>query len=120
MVGTDDIPQVGRLETIKRSLPPDSGQLSPDSPQTVAFEDMLDSSDPLSPNRVQARRSQDVPEEGSLFNVSPVLPGFLMHPSGTTVPQPGAGLPLPLALDSFSDPVLGDPIAFAQCALIPL
>ena len=28
-------------------------------------------------------------------------------------------MPLPSALDSFSDPVLGDPIAFAQCALIP-
>ena len=42
-----------------------------------------------------------------------------MRPSGTAVQQPGAGLPLPLALDSFSDPVLGDPIAFAQCALIP-
>ena len=42
-----------------------------------------------------------------------------MRPSGAAVQQPGAGLPLPLALDSFSDPVLGDPIAFAQCALIP-
>ena len=28
-------------------------------------------------------------------------------------------MPLPLALDRFSDPVLGQPITFAQCALIP-
>ena len=48
-VGTDDIPQVGRVETIRLSSPPDSGQLSPASPQTVAFEDMVDSSVPLSP-----------------------------------------------------------------------
>ena len=41
-----------------------------------------------------------------------------MRPSGALVQQPGAGSPLPLALNSFSDPVLGDPIAFAQCALI--
>ena len=42
-----------------------------------------------------------------------------MRPSGAAVQQPEAGLPLPLALNSFSDPVLGDPIAFAHCALIP-
>ena len=118
-VGTDDIPQVGRVETIRLSSPPDSGQLSPASPQTIAFEDMVDSSVPLSPNRVQTGKSQDVPDEGSLFNVSPASPGFLMRPSGAAVQQPGAGFPLPLALNSFSDHVRGDPIAFAQCALIP-
>ena len=37
-----------------------------------ASEDLGDSSVPLSPNRVQAGRSQEVPEDGSLFNVSPV------------------------------------------------
>ena len=56
--------------------------MSPDSPQTVAFDDMADSSVPLSPNRVQVGKSQDIPGEGSLFNVSPVTPGFLMRPSG--------------------------------------
>ena len=83
VVGKYDIPQVGRLETIQLSSPPDSGQLSPasppdpgqlspdspDAPQTVAFEDMGDSSAPLSPNRVQAGKSQDVPDDGSLFHV---------------------------------------------------
>ena len=119
VVGTDAIPEVGRVETIQLSSPPRSGQLSPDSPQTIAFDDMGDSSVQLSPNHVQAGRWQDVPDNGSLFNVSPVSPGFLMHPLGATVQQPGAGLPLPLALDSLSDPVLGKTIAFAQCALIP-
>ena len=33
--------------------------------------------------------------------------------------QPDAGLPLPLSLESFSDPFLGSPFAFAQCAAIP-
>ena len=33
--------------------------------------------------------------------------------------QPGAGAPFPQVLDTFNGPVLGDPIAFAQCALIP-
>ena len=51
-----------------------------------------------------------------MFNASPASPGFLMRPSGAAVQQPEARFPLPL--DSFSDPVLGDPITFAQCALI--
>ena len=119
VVGTVDIPEVRWVETIQLSSPPRTGQLSPESPRTIAFENMGDSSVPLSPNRVQAGRLQEVPEDRSLFNVSQVSPGFLMHQSGAAVQQPEAGLPLPLALDSFSDPLLGTPIAFAQCALIP-
>ena len=103
------------METIQLSSPPRSGQLSPESPRMIAFEDLGDSSVPLSPNRVQVGRLQEIPEDGSLFNMSPVSPGFLMCPSGAAGQQPEAGL----ALDSFSDPVHGDPIAFAQCALIP-
>ena len=106
------------METIQLSSPPRSGQISPEYPPTIAFEDMGDSSVPLSPNRVQAGRSQEVPEDGSLFHVSPVSPGFLMRPSGAAVQQPEPGFPLPLALENFSDPLLGAPIAFAQCALI--
>ena len=54
VVGPVDIPVVGQVETVQLSSPPMSGQLSPGSPQTIAFEDMGDSSVPLSPNRVQA------------------------------------------------------------------
>ena len=79
VVGTVAIPAVESVAAVKLSSPPLSGQLSPASPPTVAWENMGDSSVPLSPNRVQAGRSQDVPDEGSLFHVSPVSPGFLMH-----------------------------------------
>ena len=113
-----DIMEVGWVETIQLSSPPRSGQLSPESPRTIAFGGgTLRCHCPLIVSRLG--RSQEVPEDGNLFNVSPVSPGFLMRPSDAAVQQPEAGFPLPLALDSFSDPVLGDPIAFAQCALIP-
>ena len=93
--------------------------MSPDSPQTVAFEDVADSSVPMSPNRVWVENSQYVSDDGTMFNISPVTPGILMRPSGTAVPTPVACLPFPQTLETFSDPVLGDPIAFAQCALVP-
>ena len=53
-------------------------RLSPDSPPTVAYDDVVDSSMPLSPNRVQIGRSLEVSDEESVYNVSPVTPGFLM------------------------------------------
>ena len=98
VVGTVDLPAVGQVETIQLSSPPMSGQLSPGSPRTIAFEDLGDSSVPLSPNRVQVGRSQEVPEDGSLFNVSPVSPGFFMRPSGAAGQHPEAGFLLPSAL----------------------
>ena len=67
---------------------------------------------PMSPNRVQVGKSHDVPHEGSVFDVLPVMPGFLMRPSCRCAATRGL-LPLPHTLDTFSDPVLGDPIAFA-------
>ena len=85
----------------------------------MAWGDAGDSPVPLSPNRVQAGRSQDVPDEGSLFHVSPVSPGFLMRPSGAAQQFPPAGVLLPTTLDDFSDSVLGDPITYAQCEQIP-
>ena len=47
---------------------PSSGQSATPSSQTLAWWEAGDSSVPLSPNRVQAGRSHDVPEEGSLFS----------------------------------------------------
>ena len=78
VVWANDVPQVGWMETVPAATPPDLGQMSPDSPLTVAYDDVVDSSVPLSPNRVQAGRSLDVSDEGSVCNVSPVTPGFLM------------------------------------------
>ena len=96
-----------------------SGQSATPSSQTLAWGDAGDSSAPLSPNRVQAGRSQDVLEEGSLFHVSPVLPGFLTRPSRTAPQFPLEGVLLPSTMDDFSDSDLGAPLAYAQCELIP-
>ena len=91
------------------------GHPDPGSPQTIAFEELGDSSVPLSPNCVQVGRSQEMPADGSLFGVSPDTPGFVMRPAGTTQRLPGAVLPLLLAFDYVSDPFFEAPIAFAQC-----
>ena len=69
--------------------------------------------------RVRAGQSQEVPEDGSLFNMSPLSPGFLICPSGAAGQHPEAGVLLPSAFDGFDDSVLGDPIAYAQCEQIP-
>ena len=118
VVETVTVPGEESVEAVKLSSPPLSGQLSPASPQTVAWEEMGDSSVPLSPNRVQAGHAQDVPEEGSLFHMLPVSPGFLMRPSGAAKQFPQAGVLLPTTVDDFSDSVLGDPITYAQCEQI--
>ena len=62
---------MGRMEIVPPTTSPDSGQMSPGSPPTVAFEALLVSSVPMSPNCVQVENSQDVPEEGPVFEVSP-------------------------------------------------
>ena len=49
----------------------------------ISFEDQDVLSAPLSPNRVQEGHSQDMPAEGSIFDVSPDLPGFSMWPAIT-------------------------------------
>ena len=77
-----EVPAVGRMETIPPIASPDSGGMSPDSPLTVAFEDLSVSSVPMSPNCVWVDNSQDVPEEEPMFEVLPVTPGFFMRPSG--------------------------------------
>ena len=76
------------METVPPIASPDSGQMSPQSPPTVAFEDSSVSSVPMSPNRVRADNSQGVPDEGPVFEVSPVTPGFFMRPSGPQFRHP--------------------------------
>ena len=73
----------------------------------------------MSPNRIQAGRSQNVPEKGSLFHVSPVSPGFLSRPSRDAQQFPLDEVLLPTTLDDFSDSDLGAPITYAQCEQIP-
>ena len=70
---------------------------------------------PLSPNRVRTGHSQDMPAEGSLFDVSPDIPGFHMRPAGASVQQADITKPPPPNYVGFDNPFFGTPIAFAQC-----
>ena len=114
LVGQIDVPVVKPVEPVRLSSPPLSEHLSPRSPAMIAFEDLEDSSTPLSPNRVQTGRSQNMPADGNIFGVSPDTPAFVRRTS-----VPGAAFPMLLAFDSFSDPFFSAPIAFAQCDMIP-
>ena len=62
-----------------------------------------DSSPSFSLNRVHEGHSQNVPDEGSLFNVSPLSPELVVRPTregGATQPE---GILLPTMLDGGSD-----------------
>ena len=98
---------------------PLSRRSSSSSSQTLAWGEADDSSPPFSPNCVQAGRSQDVPDEGSLFNVSPLSPGIVFRPSKGDQSPPAEGVLLPTTLDDFIDSVLGDPIMYARCEQFP-
>ena len=78
-----------------------------------------DSSPSFSPNRVHEGHSQNVPSEGSLFNVSPLSPELVVWPTREgRVTQPG-GVLLPTMLDDFDDSVLGDAISYARIEQLP-
>ena len=79
------------------------------------LEDQGVLSAPISPNRVRKGHSQDMPAEGSLFDVSPDIPGFHMRPAGGSVQQADTTQPPPPNYVSFNNPFFGAPIAFAQC-----
>ena len=74
-------------------------------PTTSEADGLADSSVPLSPNRVQSENSQDLRDEVPVFEVLLDTSGFLMRAQV-------ACLPFPKDLDSYSDPVLGEPVAF--------
>ena len=69
--------------------------------------------------RVQAGHSQDVPDEGSLFNVSPFSPGLFFRPPRGSKSPPTGGVLLPTTLEDFDDSVLGAPITYARCEKFP-
>ena len=75
-------PVVDKTNMTGYPLPNGSEVLLPRSPETVGFKDQDVSSAPLSPNRVKEGHSQDMPAEGSIFDVSPDLPGYSMRPAG--------------------------------------
>ena len=63
---------VEKPKTTDGLLPIGSEILLPRSPEMDSFEDQDPMSAPLSPNRVREGHSQDIPAEGSIFDVSPV------------------------------------------------
>ena len=87
-------------------------------PQSLGMNNSEDQgvlSAPLSPNRVRKGHSQDMPAEGSLFDVSPDVPGFHMRPAGGGVQPVDITQPPPSNYVGFNNPFFGAPIAFAQC-----
>ena len=73
---------VANPRTTDGLLPVGSNILLPQSPEVTSLEDQGALSAPLSPNRVRKSHSQDMPAEGSIFDVSPDVPGFNMRPAG--------------------------------------
>ena len=73
---------VEKPKTTDGLLPIGSEILLPRSTEMASAEDRDALSAPLSPNRVREGHSQDMPAEGSIFDVSPDLPGFNMRPAG--------------------------------------
>ena len=73
---------VEKPKTTDGLLPISSEILLPQSPEVTGFEDQDALSCPLSPNRVRQGHSQDMPAEGSIFDISPDVPGFNMRPAG--------------------------------------
>ena len=100
-------------------LPKCSEVLSPWSPATMDFEDQEDFSAPLSPSHVREGHSQDMPVEGSVFDVSPDLPGYNMRPAGVGLKASDITQPPASVHGGFNDPFFGAPITFAQCNKIP-
>ena len=84
-------------------------------PEVTSFEDQGALSASLSPNRVRKGHSQDMPAEGSIFDVSPDVPGFNMRPAGGGVQPTETTQPSPSNYVGFNNPFFGAPIAFAQC-----
>ena len=100
-------------------LLPSFGLSSSSSSPKLPWGTAEDSSLPFSPNCVQVGHSQDVPDEGSLFNVSPLSPGFFVQPPRGSGSPPAGGVLLPTTLQDFDDSVLGDPITYARCEQFP-
>ena len=63
--------------------------------------------------------SQNIPGEGSLFNVSPLSPELVVRPTREGGAAPSEGVLLPTMLEDFDDSVLGDPITYARIEQLP-
>ena len=106
---------VANPKTPDGPIPVGSDILLPQSPELTSLEDQGVLSAPLSPNRVRKGHSQDMPAEGSIFDVSPDVPGFNMRPAGGRVQPIGITQPSPSNYVGSNNPFFGAPIALAQC-----
>ena len=88
------------------------------SPGLNSSEDPGVLSAPLSPNRVRKGHSQDMPAEGSIFDVSPDVPGFHMRPAGCGVQQTTMNALPPPNYVGFDNPFFGSPIAFPSVRIL--
>ena len=98
---------------------PSFGLSSSSSSPTLPWGTAEDSSPTFSPNWVREGHSQDVPDEGSLFNVSALSPGLVVRPTRGSGAAPSEGVLLPTMLEDFDDSVLGDPISYARFEQFP-
>ena len=116
-------PKAKEFPTLRLSessdLLPSFGLSSSSSSPTLPLGTAEDSSPTFSPNRVREGHSQDVPDEGSLFNVSPLSPGLVVRPTRGSGAAPSEGVLLPTMLEDFDDSVLGDPISYARFEQFP-
>ena len=96
-------------------VPVGSDILLPQSLEMNNSEDQGVLSALMSPNWVRKGHSQDMPAEGSIFDVSPDIPGFHMRPAGGGVQPADITQPPPRNYVGFNNPFFEAPIAFAQC-----
>ena len=122
MVG-QPVPQAKDFPTLRLSessyLLPSFGLSSSSSSPTLPWGTAEDSSPSFSPNWVREGHSQNIPGEGSLFNVSPLSPGLVVRTTREGGAAPFAGVLLPTMLEDFDDSVLGDPITYARIEQLP-
>ena len=102
-------------KTTDGRVPVGSDILLPKSLEMNNSEDQGVLSAPISPNRVRKGHSQDMPAEGSIFDVSPDIPGFHMRPAGGGVQPADITQTPPPNYVGFNNPFFGAPIAFSQC-----
>ena len=103
-----DFPTLRLPESL--DLLPSFGLSSSSSSPTLSWGTAEDSSPTFSPNRVREGDSPDVPDEGSLFNVSPLSPGLVVRPTRGSGAAPSEGVILPTMLeDPLSLPVYAWP-----------
>ena len=102
-------------KTTDGRVPVGSDILLPESLEMNNSEEQGVLSAPMSPNRVRKGHSQDMPAEGSRFDVSPDIPGFHMRPTGGGVQPADITQPPPPNYVGFNNSFFGAPIAFAQC-----